>query len=72
VEAIRALMVAKRAVCSERTQTINQARALVLTGPMTCGPVSPSTPRLAISCFRDCQQGALGMSMTTERAIALC
>jgi hypothetical protein len=33
VEAIRALMVAKRAVCSERTQTINQARALVLTGP---------------------------------------
>ena len=33
VEAIRALMVAKRTARSERTQTINQARALVLTGP---------------------------------------
>src|SRR6516164_7995428 len=33
VEAIRALMVAKRTTCSERIQTINQARALVLTGP---------------------------------------
>jgi transposase len=33
VEAIRALMVAKRSVAGERTQTINQARALVLTGP---------------------------------------
>jgi transposase len=44
VEAIRALMVAKRSARSERTQTINQARALVLTGPMTYGPGSPSTP----------------------------
>ena len=33
VEATRALMVAKRSARSERTQTINQARALVLTGP---------------------------------------
>jgi transposase len=33
VEAIRALMVAKRSAIGERTQTINQARALVLTGP---------------------------------------
>ena len=33
VEAIRALMVAKRTARSGRTQTINQARALVLTGP---------------------------------------
>ena len=33
VEAIRALMVAKRSARSERTQTINQARALVRTGP---------------------------------------
>src|SRR5689334_5280745 len=33
VEAIRALMVAKRSASAERTQTINQARALVLTGP---------------------------------------
>jgi transposase len=32
-EAIRALMVAKRSATGERTQTINQARALVLTGP---------------------------------------
>lgn len=32
VEAIRALMVAKRSARSERTQTINQARALILTG----------------------------------------
>ena len=33
VEAIRALMVAKRSARSERSQTINQARALILTGP---------------------------------------
>jgi transposase len=33
VEAVRALMVAKRSAGSERTQTINQARALILTGP---------------------------------------
>ncbi len=33
VEAIRALMVAKRSARNERTQTINQARALILTGP---------------------------------------
>jgi transposase len=33
VEAVRALMVAKRSARSARTQTINQARALVLTGP---------------------------------------
>ena len=31
--AIRALMVAKRSATGERTRTINQARALVLTGP---------------------------------------
>jgi transposase len=33
LEAIRALMVAKRSVRAERTQTNGQARALVLTGP---------------------------------------
>jgi transposase len=33
VEAIRALMVAKRSAAGECTQTINQARALILTGP---------------------------------------
>jgi transposase len=33
VEAIRTLMVAKRSARSERTQTINQARSLILTGP---------------------------------------
>ncbi len=33
VEAIRALMVAKRSARAGRAQTINQARALVLTGP---------------------------------------
>ena len=33
VEAIRALMVARRSAAEERTQTINQARALLLTGP---------------------------------------
>jgi len=33
VEAIRALMVAKRTARSQRTQTINQARALILAGP---------------------------------------
>jgi transposase len=33
VEAIRTLMIAKRSAAGERTRTINQARALVLTGP---------------------------------------
>src|SRR5277367_569191 len=33
VEAVRALMVAKRSARSERTQTVNQARSLVMTGP---------------------------------------
>ena len=33
VEAIRALMVAKRSARAERTQTNNQARSLILTGP---------------------------------------
>jgi transposase len=33
VEAIRALMVAKRSARSERTQTVNQARSLIVTGP---------------------------------------
>jgi transposase len=33
VEAIRALMVAERSARAERTQTISQARALILTGP---------------------------------------
>src|SRR5208282_5061852 len=33
VEAIRALMVAKRSARAERTQTINRARGLILTGP---------------------------------------
>src|SRR6516165_2437672 len=33
VEAIRALMVAKRSARQERIQTINQARALIITGP---------------------------------------
>jgi len=33
VEAIRALMVAKRSARAVRIQTINQARALILTGP---------------------------------------
>jgi transposase len=33
VEAIRALMVARRSAAGERTRTINQARVLLLTGP---------------------------------------
>jgi transposase len=33
VEAIRALMVAKRSARADRTQTINQARSLIVTGP---------------------------------------
>jgi transposase len=33
VEAIRALMVARRSAAGERTRAINQARALILTGP---------------------------------------
>jgi hypothetical protein len=47
VEAIPALMVAKRSAAGERTQTINQAGALVLTGPDELRPASPGTPGCA-------------------------
>ena len=43
VEAIRALMVAERSARAERTQTINQARSLILTGPEDLrNPVRPA------------------------------
>ena len=45
VEAIRALMVAKRSARAERTQTINQARALIVTGPDDLRGRSPITLR---------------------------
>ena len=55
MEAVRALMVAKRSARSERTQAINQARALIVTGPedlrarfaahARAGRVTPSRPR---------------------------
>jgi len=45
VEAIRALMAAKRSARGERTQAINQARALIVTGPVSCAPGSPGTLR---------------------------
>src|SRR5216117_4053763 len=59
VEAIRALMVAKRSAAGERTQTINQARALVLTGPDELRSASPGTPRLrSWPGWRRCGPGA--------------
>ena len=45
VEAIRALMVARRGATRERTRTINQARAVVLTGPDDLRIRLPGTPR---------------------------
>ena len=45
VEAIRALMVARRSAAGERTRTVNQARALLLTGPDDLRAGSPGTPR---------------------------
>jgi hypothetical protein len=33
VEAVRALMVARRSAAADRIQTINQARSLIVTGP---------------------------------------
>ena len=44
VEAIRALMVAKRTARAQRTQTINQTRALIITGPDDYAPGSPGRP----------------------------
>ena len=65
VEAIRALMVAKRSARSERVQTINQARALVLAGPMICAPGSPGTRPLAWSAaWRRCGPGPVTLSAT--------
>ena len=46
VEAVRALMAARRSAAGERTQTINQARALIVTGPDDLRAASPSTPQL--------------------------
>jgi hypothetical protein len=43
VEAIWTLMAAKRSARHERTQGVNQARALILTGPASCGPGSPAS-----------------------------
>ena len=60
VEAIRALMVAKRSARSERDQTINQARALVVTAPMTCAPGSPGTrPPAWSAAWRRCGPGSV-------------
>jgi transposase len=44
VEAIRALMVAKRSARNERTQAISQARSLIVTGPDDLRARSLSTP----------------------------
>ncbi len=45
VEAIRALMVAKRTARAQRTQTSSQARALIITGPEASVPGSPGRRR---------------------------
>ena len=55
VEAIRSLMVAKRSARNERTQAINQARALILTGPdelraRFAGSAPPRWRRLSPRC----------------------
>ena len=48
-------MVAKRTARSERIKTINQARSLIVTGPMTCGPGSPSAPPMTwLPSWRRC------------------
>src|SRR3984893_5572183 len=56
VEAIRALMVAKRSARGERTRSVNQARALVVTGPddLRARFAKPSTDALAaeLACLR--------------------
>jgi len=56
VEAIRALMVAKRSARQERTQAINQARALIVTGPEELrarfGQRSPAQLIAAIAALR--------------------
>jgi Transposase len=66
VEAVRALMVAKRSARSERTQAINQARALIVTGPMTCAPGSPRTrPLIWSPTWRPCGPGLARSSATT-------
>src|SRR5258707_10622613 len=50
VEAIRALMVAKRSAAGERTRTINQARALIVTGPDDLrGRVARHTPAALVA-----------------------
>jgi transposase len=56
VEAIRALMVAKRTAKAERTQTICQARSLIITGP---DAVDRSIQRYAAFCLVRQLDGAL-------------
>ena len=65
VEAVRALVVAQRSARADRIQTINQARSLIVTGPMTCGPASPGTPQLAWwPNWRRCVPGPAAPSAT--------
>ncbi len=65
VEAIRALMVARRSAASERTQTINQARALIVTGPDDLRAASPGTPWLPWSPnWHRCDPGPAAPSAT--------
>ena len=65
VEAVRALMVAKRSARAERTQTINQARALVLTGPDDLrARFTGHTPAALVSGWRRCGPARAAPSAT--------
>jgi transposase len=71
VEAIRVLMVAKRSARHERTTAINQARALILTGPTSCGPGSPGSARPA-SPRRWPRCGPGRVTLLTTRCASRC
>jgi hypothetical protein len=66
VEAIRALMVAKRSARSERTQTINQARALLVTGP---DDIRVTTFRIAVTRWLN-QHGDPDLPATIDQTLA--
>jgi transposase len=76
VEAIRVLMVAKRTARSERTQTINQARALVLTGPddirTRFTQHTPADLVAELASLRPRPGAVVGYACTASKPIAQC
>jgi transposase len=70
VEAIRVLMVVKRSAGHERTQAINQARALIVTGPEELrARFARHTPHLPVAELTRCGPGPVTPGYATRVAL---